>query len=82
MRLQVRLKQEVLNETRSSKRKVAGGGAVGSLSGGEWLKQQAHRAVNQAMGRVIRHIHDFGAIILADQRFAVRSHVLPDICVH
>ncbi len=27
------------------------------------------RAVNQAMGRVIRHRWDYGAIILADERF-------------
>lgn len=28
------------------------------------------RAVNQALGRVVRHKDDFGAIILADERFA------------
>ena len=32
--------------------------------------QSAMRAVNQAVGRVIRHRNDFGAIILADERFA------------
>jgi regulator of telomere elongation helicase 1 len=31
--------------------------------------QQAVRAVNQAMGRVIRHRYDYGAILLADERF-------------
>ena len=31
------------------------------------------RAVNQAMGRVIRHRWDYGAIILADGRFAQPS---------
>lgn len=41
-----------------------------SLSGKEWYKQQASRAVNQAIGRVIRHRDDFGAIILCDTRFA------------
>ncbi|XP_060608338.1 regulator of telomere elongation helicase 1-like [Ruditapes philippinarum] len=41
-----------------------------SLSGKEWYKQQASRAVNQAIGRVIRHKEDFGAIILCDTRFA------------
>jgi len=39
-----------------------------SLSGNEWYKQQASRAVNQAIGRVIRHKEDFGAIILCDTR--------------
>lgn len=31
---------------------------------------QALRAVNQALGRVIRHRHDYGAILLCDERFA------------
>jgi hypothetical protein len=32
--------------------------------------QQGLRAVNQAMGRVIRHRWDYGAVLLADARFA------------
>ncbi|KAH3848922.1 hypothetical protein DPMN_091307 [Dreissena polymorpha] len=40
-----------------------------SLAGKEWYKQQASRAVNQAIGRVIRHREDFGAIILCDTRY-------------
>lgn len=40
------------------------------LSGSDWYCQQAMRAVNQAIGRVIRHRTDFGAIILCDERFA------------
>ena len=39
------------------------------LSGREWYRQQASRAVNQAVGRVIRHKQDFGAILLCDVRF-------------
>jgi Rad3-related DNA helicase len=30
---------------------------------------QASRAVNQALGRCIRHRNDFGAVILLDRRF-------------
>lgn len=48
-------------------------GSVGNkpktLTGNEWYKQQASRAVNQAIGRVIRHRKDYGAIILCDERF-------------
>lgn len=40
------------------------------LTGDEWYSQQASRAVNQAIGRVIRHRNDFGAILLFDDRFA------------
>ncbi|ETO24027.1 hypothetical protein RFI_13132, partial [Reticulomyxa filosa] len=39
------------------------------LNGKEWYQQQALRAVNQAIGRVIRHKRDFGAVILLDHRF-------------
>ncbi len=30
--------------------------------------QQAARAVNQAIGRVVRHVDDWGAVLLADTR--------------
>lgn len=39
------------------------------LSGNDWYAQSAWRAVNQAIGRVIRHRNDYGAIIFADERF-------------
>lgn len=39
------------------------------LSGEQWYCQQAYRAVNQAVGRCIRHVRDFGAVILCDPRF-------------
>ncbi|KAJ3317300.1 Regulator of telomere elongation helicase 1, partial [Boothiomyces sp. JEL0866] len=41
-----------------------------SKSGDAWYNQQAYRAVNQAIGRVIRHRKDYGAIILLDNRFS------------
>ena len=40
-----------------------------TLSGKDWYGQQATRAVNQAIGRVIRHVQDYGSIILVDERF-------------
>ncbi|PNW78438.1 hypothetical protein CHLRE_09g397350v5 [Chlamydomonas reinhardtii] len=39
------------------------------LSGDAWYSQQAFRALNQAVGRCIRHKYDWGAIILLDERF-------------
>ncbi|EDR26949.1 regulator of telomere elongation helicase 1 rtel1, putative [Entamoeba dispar SAW760] len=40
------------------------------LSGSEWYSIQALRAVNQAVGRVIRHINDYGAFLLLDKRYS------------
>ncbi|XP_052040531.1 regulator of telomere elongation helicase 1 isoform X4 [Apodemus sylvaticus] len=59
------LKMQFLDEMKGQSR--VGGQC---LSGQEWYQQQASRAVNQAIGRVIRHRHDYGAIFLCDHRFA------------
>ena len=40
-----------------------------SYNGNVWYKNKGMRAANQAMGRVIRHKNDYGAIILLDYRF-------------
>ncbi|XP_060663429.1 LOW QUALITY PROTEIN: regulator of telomere elongation helicase 1 homolog [Drosophila nasuta] len=45
------------------------------LSGQEWYSLEATRAVNQAIGRVIRHRNDYGAILLCDSRFQDASQV-------
>ena len=39
------------------------------LNGNDWYTQCASRTVNQALGRVIRHINDYGAMMLIDCRF-------------
>lgn len=39
------------------------------MSGQQWYQLEASRAVNQAIGRIIRHKNDYGAIILCDCRF-------------
>lgn len=54
---QVTLKRNYLDSRRSG-------------DGGKWYAQAALRAVNQAIGRVIRHRDDYGAVILCDERFA------------
>ena len=40
------------------------------LDGKIWYNQEASRSVNQSIGRVIRHIGDFGVILLVDERYS------------
>jgi len=40
------------------------------LSGDSWYSCQAFRAVNQALGRCIRHKEDWGALVILDSRFS------------
>ncbi|MED6133921.1 hypothetical protein PIB30_032722 [Stylosanthes scabra] len=60
----VRLKREYLDQHSHARAEL-----IKVLTGDEWYNQQASRAVNQAVGRVIRHRHDYGAIIFCDERF-------------
>ena len=51
-----------------------GNNSVVGLTGKEWYNQQATRSVNQAIGRVIRHVQDYGAILLFDERYTYSSN--------
>ena len=68
----VRLKRQYMDDSSSAS---ASASASGTINGSEWYRQQAGRAVNQAVGRVIRHRHDYGAIILCDERFGHPSTI-------
>lgn len=51
------------------------GNANAFLTGNEWYTIEAFRALNQALGRCIRHRNDWGIILLIDERFgASESH--------
>lgn len=63
----VLLKKKILDDVRGK-----------GNSGSEWYNQQAARAVNQAIGRVIRHCKDYGAILLCDERFG-RPHMIKQL---
>lgn len=45
------------------------------MSGGDWYSAQAFRALNQALGRCIRHKDDWGAIIMIDSRLKYPSNL-------
>ena len=66
----VRIKREFLDQRAASVHRHAGSPSTSPLTGSVWYQQQASRAVNQAIGRVIRHSNDYGAILLCDKRFA------------
>ncbi len=65
-----RIKEEAVSALARKSGMASKTGPAKMLSGSDWYTQQAARAVNQAVGRVIRHRFDYGAIILADARFA------------
>lgn len=46
----------------------------GLPSGSDWYVLDAIRTANQAMGRVIRHKYDYGAMLLCDKKFKESSN--------
>lgn len=54
------LKKQFLNEKWAKKKK--------GVTSEEWYRIEAIKAVNQALGRIIRHKDDFGIVVLADSR--------------
>lgn len=58
------LKRKFLDEEKRTQR-----GDTSAVSGSTWYHLQAFRPVNQAIGRVIRHKNDYGAVFLLDARF-------------
>ena len=73
---EVKLKKE-WNQKESVKRARAiatgKGNVMPLLNGNDWYNLQGFRALNQALGRCIRHRFDYGAIIFLDGRFSGRN---------
>jgi len=65
----VELKRQFLDD----EMKKAGKSSLQGMTGSKWYSLEAFRATNQAIGRVIRHSRDHGAIIFLDNRFADKT---------
>ncbi|ETO15784.1 DEAD/DEAH box helicase [Reticulomyxa filosa] len=52
---------------------------LGNDAGNKYYQNLCMRAVNQSIGRAIRHKDDFGAIVLIDQRYSERDNIINDI---
>ncbi|ORZ14489.1 helicase C-terminal domain-domain-containing protein [Absidia repens] len=46
------------------------------LNGNDWYNIQGYRAINQALGRCIRHRNDWGSIFLLEKRFGKKAHIM------
>ena len=57
----VKLKIEYLNNLKQEDKNL--------ISGHEWYEADAMSAVNQSLGRVIRHKNDFGTMLCIDERY-------------
>ncbi|KRY77245.1 Fanconi anemia group J -like protein [Trichinella pseudospiralis] len=71
--IQVQLKKQYNNAR--LKNAVELGVQHSLISGDEWLEVQAYRALNQALGRCLRHKMDWGALLLVDCRFSQSKHL-------
>ncbi|KAJ1375116.1 hypothetical protein KIN20_038370 [Parelaphostrongylus tenuis] len=61
MDVRICLKRLYLNEIKAEDKM--------NQSADDWYVTEGYRAVNQALGRVLRHVNDFGVVTLLDERF-------------
>ena len=59
----IKLKIDYMNNKKNNNNKI------NSIGGNEWYLIDAMTAVNQSLGRVIRHINDYGVMICIDERY-------------
>ncbi|KAL9654203.1 hypothetical protein ABK040_000785 [Willaertia magna] len=69
--VKVKLKKDYLDET--AQKLTKDNPNAKPITGAQWYMQEASRAVNQAIGRIIRHRYDYGAVVLCDERFATQN---------
>jgi len=69
MDTEVRLQREYQDRAYRLAVQSGDAGALQIDNGDKWYETQAWRAVNQAIGRCIRHKNDWGALVFLDPRF-------------
>ncbi|KAF0978568.1 hypothetical protein FDP41_002388 [Naegleria fowleri] len=69
--LKVKLKRDYLDET--AQIMIKENPNAKPMTGSDWYAQESSRAVNQAIGRIIRHRYDYGAVVLCDERFVYQN---------
>ena len=69
MDVKVQLKKEFLDEFNGNIFKYIKDTKIKRLTSNDWYTQSATKTVNQALGRVIRHIDDYGSMVLIDFRY-------------
>ena len=69
MDVKVQLKKEFLDEFNRNLFSFVKNTKIKRLTSNDWYTQSATKTVNQALGRVIRHVDDFGSMVLVDFRY-------------
>lgn len=70
--IKVKFKKEYLRQMMSKTSTDVSG--LKKLGESEWYTHSALRAVNQMIGRSIRHIKDYGSVVLIDERYLNMPH--------
>uniref|UniRef100_A0A182LRL6 DNA 5'-3' helicase n=1 Tax=Anopheles culicifacies TaxID=139723 RepID=A0A182LRL6_9DIPT len=70
-----RTSPELMERMRYLDRSLATSGGVGSSAGNEYYENLCMKAVNQCIGRAVRHIRDYAAVILLDTRYCTGERI-------
>uniref|UniRef100_A0A182VWI0 DNA 5'-3' helicase n=1 Tax=Anopheles minimus TaxID=112268 RepID=A0A182VWI0_9DIPT len=70
-----RTSPELIERMRYLDRSLTTSGGAGSSAGNEYYENLCMKAVNQCIGRAVRHIRDYAAVILLDTRYCTGERI-------